>query len=39
MRKIGRLHYGEKARFLFESEKISEGHYLELLNLIRKKTS
>jgi len=27
--------YGEKARFLFESEKISEGHYLELLNLIQ----
>lgn len=27
--------YGEKARLLFEKEKISEGHYLELLNLIR----
>lgn len=27
--------YGEKARTLFESEKISEGHYLELLNLIQ----
>lgn len=27
--------YGEKARLLFEEEKISEGHYLELLNLIR----
>ena len=27
--------YGEKARLLFEIEKISEGHYLELLNLIQ----
>ncbi len=27
--------YGEKARFLFEKEIISEGHYNELLNLIR----
>lgn len=27
--------YGEKARVLFEDEKISEGHYLELLNLIQ----
>ena len=27
--------YGEKARLLFEEEKISEGHYLELLNLIQ----
>lgn len=27
--------YGEKARMLFESERISEGHYLELLNLIQ----
>ena len=27
--------YGEKARLLFEKEKISESHYLELLNLIR----
>lgn len=26
--------FGEKARFLYDSEKISEGHYLELLNLI-----
>lgn len=27
--------YGEKARLLYEKEKISEGHYLELLNLIQ----
>lgn len=27
--------YGEKARMLFEAELISEGHYDELLNLIR----
>ena len=27
--------FGEKARRLFESEKISEGHYIELLNMIR----
>ena len=27
--------FGEKARRLFESEKISEGHYVELLNMIR----
>ena len=27
--------YGVKARLLFENEKISEGHYLELLNLIQ----
>ena len=27
--------YGEKARSLFENEKISEGHYLELLSLIQ----
>ena len=27
--------YGEKARLLYEEEKISEGHYLELLNLIQ----
>ena len=26
--------FGEKARILFERGKISEGHYLELLNLI-----
>lgn len=26
--------FGEKARFLFDSEKISEGHYLELLHKI-----
>ena len=26
--------FGEKARRLFESEKISEGHYVELLNMI-----
>lgn len=26
--------FGEKARILFESEKISEGHYIELLNMI-----
>jgi len=26
--------YGEKARFLFENEKISEGHYLELMQTI-----
>lgn len=26
--------YGEKARFLYEKDKISEGHYLELLKLI-----
>lgn len=26
--------FGEKARFLFEQEKISEGHYLELLHKI-----
>ena len=26
--------FGEKARLLYDSEKISEGHYLELLNLI-----
>ena len=26
--------FGEKARRLFESGKISEGHYLELLNII-----
>jgi len=26
--------FGEKARILFESEKISEGHYFELLNMI-----
>ena len=26
--------YGEKARLLFESEQISEGHYIELMNLI-----
>lgn len=28
--------FGEKARLLFEQEKISEGHYLELLHKIRK---
>ena len=28
--------FGEKARFLFEQEKISEGHYLELLHKIKK---
>lgn len=27
--------FGEKARILFEEEKISEGHYEELLNMIR----
>ena len=27
--------YGEKARTLYENEIISEGHYLELLNLIQ----
>ena len=27
--------FGEKARLLFEQGKISEGHYLELLNMIR----
>jgi hypothetical protein len=27
--------FGEKARRLFELEKISEGHYVELLNMIR----
>ena len=27
--------FGEKARLLFEQDKISEGHYLELLNMIR----
>lgn len=26
--------FGEKARILFESERISEGHYMELLNMI-----
>lgn len=26
--------FGEKARFLFEKGKISEGHYMELLNMI-----
>ena len=26
--------FGEKARLLYESEKISEGHYIELLNMI-----
>ena len=26
--------FGEKARILFESKKISEGHYIELLNMI-----
>ncbi len=26
--------FGEKARILFESGKISEGHYYELLNMI-----
>jgi len=27
--------YGEKARLLFEQERISEGHYVELLNLLK----
>ena len=27
--------FGEKARLLFEQDKISEGHYIELLNMIR----
>ena len=27
--------YGEKARKLFEKERISEGHYVELLNLLK----
>ena len=26
--------FGEKARLLFESGRISEGHYYELLNMI-----
>ena len=26
--------FGEKARLLFEQDKISEGHYVELLNMI-----
>ena len=26
--------FGEKARRLFEENKISEGHYVELLNMI-----
>ena len=26
--------FGEKARLLYESGKISEGHYIELLNMI-----
>ena len=27
--------FGEKARLLFEQERISEGHYVELLNLLK----
>ena len=27
--------FGEKARLLYEQERISEGHYIELLNLLR----
>lgn len=27
--------FGEKARLLFEQEKISEGHYMELINMIQ----
>ena len=27
--------FGEKARLLYEQERISEGHYVELLNLLK----
>ena len=27
--------FGEKARLLLEQEKISEGHYMELINMIQ----
>ncbi len=27
--------FAEKARLLFEQERISEGHYVELLNLLK----
>ena len=35
MLRVEQLFGGEKARLLYEQERISEGHYVELLNMLK----